>query len=76
MSGEASATEIRGLLARIKALLTDLYGDALVDVVLFGSYARGEQTAHSDIDVAVILKGDVNRSQEIDRIYDLSLIHI
>ena len=49
----------------------------MVNVLLYGSYARGEQRQDSDIDVAVILKGNINPFKEIDRItefsYDLSL---
>jgi predicted nucleotidyltransferase len=32
------------------------YGDALVDVRLFGSCARGEMREDSDVDVAVVLR--------------------
>jgi uncharacterized protein len=28
------------------------------NAILFGSYARGTQNSHSDIDIAIILKGD------------------
>lgn len=50
---------------KIKNLLKDIYrnmqaifGDALIDVFLFGSYARGDYDEESDIDIAVIIKGD------------------
>jgi predicted nucleotidyltransferase len=33
-----------------------VYGDDLVSLVLFGSYARGEQRKDSDIDVLVVLR--------------------
>ena len=36
----------------------NLFGDKLQDVRLYGSYARGDYNADSDIDVMVILKMD------------------
>ncbi len=68
---------IKKILSELKQGLIKLYGDRLVDVLLYGSYARGEQRSDSDIDVAVILKENVNSFKEIDRItefsYDISL---
>ena len=43
-------------LKQMEKLLKDVYGDSLNEIKLYGSYARGTQTAESDIDVAVILK--------------------
>ncbi len=69
--------KIKDILLELKQGLIKVYGDQLVDVLLYGSYARGEQRQDSDIDVAVILKGNINPFREIDRItefsYDLSL---
>lgn len=45
------------LLSRLKALLTDAFGDRLRGVVLYGSEARGEAQPDSDIDVLVLLEG-------------------
>ena len=57
--------------------LATLYGDRLKGVYLYGSYARGEPEEGSDIDVAVVLAGPVNRRAESRRtsrlIADLSL---
>lgn len=35
--------------------LESIYGDILHSIVLYGSYARGEQTDESDVDIAVML---------------------
>lgn len=48
-----------------------LYGDRLVDVILYGSYARGQATESSDIDIAVVLAGEVSPGKEIDRMIDI-----
>ncbi len=52
--------------------LADLYGDRLKGVYLFGSHARGEAREDSDIDVAIVLEGPVNRRQESRRTSELT----
>lgn len=46
---------LQTVLAATKKGLQKLYGPRLKGLVLYGSYARGEATPDSDIDVAVIL---------------------
>ncbi|MBD3337534.1 MAG: nucleotidyltransferase domain-containing protein [Candidatus Lokiarchaeota archaeon] len=69
--------ELNRILSELQRGLVNLYGDRLVDILLYGSYSRGEEREDSDIDIAVILKGEINPFKEIDRItelsYDLSL---
>lgn len=36
--------------------LSVIYGDQLLKIVLYGSYARGTQTHDSDVDIAVIVR--------------------
>ncbi|MCU7788874.1 nucleotidyltransferase domain-containing protein [Pyrobaculum sp. 3827-6] len=43
-----------------------VYGDDLISLVLFGSYARGEQRKDSDIDVLVVLRKMKARYAVID----------
>ncbi len=38
--------------------LSEIFGDKLKDVILYGSYARGEQTDESDIDVMAVIDLD------------------
>lgn len=42
--------------------LKAIYGSHIMGIILFGSYARGDFTKDSDIDIAVIL--DLPREQE------------
>lgn len=35
-----------------------VYMDSLVSVILYGSYARGEQQIDSDLDIVAIVKGE------------------
>ena len=61
------------LLQELKSQLQALYGDRLFSVLLYGSVARGEATADSDIDVLVVLKEQVLPVQEIRRMADIRL---
>lgn len=45
-----------GLLA-LREALVGVFGDRLREVVLFGSYARGEASEDSDVDVLVLIDG-------------------
>ncbi|MHC5610268.1 MAG: nucleotidyltransferase domain-containing protein [Nostoc sp.] len=56
---------------RLKICLREIYGDRLVKMVLFGSQARGEASKDSDIDVLVVLEGNVNPGEEIKKTSDV-----
>jgi predicted nucleotidyltransferase len=45
-----------------KASLQNLYGKELAEVVLFGSYARGDNRDESDLDFAVVLRNPNTRT--------------
>ena len=34
----------------------EIYGDVIKEIILYGSYVRGQETSESDIDIAVILR--------------------
>ncbi len=46
---------VKELLAELKKGLTELYGQRLKAVILFGSYARGDYNKNSDLDVMIVL---------------------
>ncbi len=57
--------KLRSLLTELKQRFQAEYGERLVNMILFGSQARGDAEAGSDIDVLVVLQGDVIPSIEI-----------
>ena len=64
--------KIKQILKEFKRMISDIYGQRLTKVVLYGSYARGQANdEHSDIDLAVVLEGEVNPCREIDRMIDI-----
>ena len=59
--------KIQKLLSELRSALERVYGDNLLGLYVYGSYARGEEDIQSDIDVAVVLKDFQNYWQEIQR---------
>jgi predicted nucleotidyltransferase len=55
-------------LQELKEALVDLFGERMRGLYLYGSYARGDFCEHSDVDVLVVLEGQVNPSKETDRL--------
>ena len=53
-----SQNELNVLLKEIAAIYRKVFGDDIVKIVLYGSYARGTFDAESDIDIAAIVKGE------------------
>jgi len=62
---------LQDIRAEVKQALRRLYGLRLKQVILYGSWARGDATEHSDIDIAVVLGGEVSPALEIDRTTDI-----
>jgi uncharacterized protein len=54
-------------LRELRREFTSIYGPRLTSMILFGSQARGDAAPASDIDVLVVLDGDVEPGKEIAR---------
>ena len=63
--------DIQPILDELKAGLQAIYGPRLRQVILFGSYARGEAEPHSDLDVALVLDDYDRSAEEARRIEDV-----
>ena len=70
---------LKAILSELRRGLEDLYGQRLTRMVLYGSQARGDAGAGSDIDVLVVLRGEVSPCREIaqtsELVAELSLRH-
>ncbi|MEM8504758.1 MAG: nucleotidyltransferase domain-containing protein [Cyanobacteria bacterium P01_D01_bin.1] len=64
------SAKIKQVLAEFKQALTALYGDRLVTLVLYGSFARGEEAEESDVDVLVVLTDMRSPFTEIQQMGD------
>ncbi|MCU0351333.1 MAG: nucleotidyltransferase domain-containing protein [Flavobacterium sp.] len=69
IKGVIDSQLLESLSKQFKKLLKDYYGERLVKVILYGSYARGNPNADSDIDFLVVLKDNkISKFAEIEAI--------
>ncbi len=71
---------MRELLNIYTAEIQKLYGDALNAVILYGSYARGDYTEESDVDIMILVdlpEEELCKSRErvSDFTYDFNMDH-
>lgn len=68
---------IKSILEEVKKTLEKIYGDKLKGIILYGSYARGDFTDGSDIDLIILLEEMENQCEEALRcsreLYELEL---
>ena len=84
-SGQRKKIRIKKAHPQLMSALSDMsnelryiYGDNLSEIILYGSYARGNETSESDVDIAVFLKNpptdnDHDKMTDIVVDYELSL---
>jgi predicted nucleotidyltransferase len=63
--------QIEQIIREFKENAEKLYGKRLKSILLYGSCARGQATEDSDIDLAIVLDGDIAPCKEIDRMIDI-----
>jgi len=69
--------EIKALI-ELRSALRELLGNQLVRFVLYGSKARGDYDAESDIDVAIIVKGLTRelKNQILDKVAEIEIEYL
>ena len=72
-----AAPTVAPALAHFADAVREMYGDAVVDIRLFGSYARSSAHEESDVDIAVVLDeaGWEIRRDVIDLATDVGFAH-
>lgn len=63
--------KIKEILKEFRGQIEELYGKRLKNIILYGSWARGDATEESDIDLLVVLNGKVVPGEEIDSMIDI-----
>jgi len=58
------------ILKRLKVDLKATLGNKMGDLILFGSYSRGDNTKYSDVDLLILVNSELTRD-EIRRVDDL-----
>lgn len=71
-------SKLREILCKVEDRLRELFHDKLSDIILYGSYARNENTIESDIDIMALVNEDEESLKEYedyitDIMVDLSL---
>ena len=59
--------EVKKALSELKQDLSQIYGDRLRGIYLFGSYARGDFDIDSDVDVLIVLANFKSYGEELRR---------
>ncbi|RJS79011.1 nucleotidyltransferase domain-containing protein [Methanophagales archaeon] len=62
--------DIKPILEKVKKSLKKTYGKQLKGIILFGSYARGDSTEGSDIDIIVLLERMEDPVAEKEKFFD------
>lgn len=65
--------ELNTILTKMVHIYQSVYGPNIVRILLYGSYARGENHSDSDIDIVAIVKGERPSLQaDLPKIWDQS----
>ena len=63
--------KIKEILNEFRTEVEKLYGKKLKNIILYGSWARGDATYESDIDLLIVLEGKVTPGKEIDKMINI-----
>jgi predicted nucleotidyltransferase len=70
LAGQSRHPQLGQIAVALRDSLLNVYGDRLVNLILFGSQARGDAKPDSDLDVLIVLcdqSEKINRLQEQER---------
>jgi DNA-binding transcriptional ArsR family regulator len=62
------------LLDEVAMILSREIGNELLDIILFGSIAKAEESSHSDMDLVLVFKDGVNPKDVEDTVAEASLL--
>jgi predicted nucleotidyltransferase len=75
VGGEKMRTkdELKEIIRIMADTYYQIFGDAIEQILLYGSYARGDNTVDSDIDLVAIVRGDRQTLQnKLKQVWDVS----
>ena len=68
-----STNDLNNIIDVITRSYKDVYGEDIIRILLYGSYARGDNRDDSDVDIVAIVRGDRKSLQErLRKIWDVS----
>lgn len=65
--------ELKQIIQKMAQIYHSVYGNDLVQIILYGSYARGDYDNESDVDIVAIVRGERTILQEqLKKVWDAS----
>lgn len=58
-------TQLQTAITKIRSISQKIYGNKLDKIILYGSYARGDYTEESDIDIMILLNCDADETRRL-----------
>lgn len=68
-----SRNELDIILRKIAEIYKTVYGENLIKIILYGSYARGDYDSESDVDIVAIVQGNrLVLQEQLKKVWDES----
>lgn len=68
-----TSLSLEKIIVIIKDGYRQVYGDDIIEIYLYGSYARGDYDSESDIDFVAVVKGDrLDLQRKLKKMWELS----
>ena len=65
--------QLKDITSQLVDVYRNIYGDDIVEILLYGSYARKEETDQSDVDIVAIVKGNrLDLQKKLKIVWDIS----
>ncbi len=64
VSSMCQRNELNDIISKVIHIYRTIYGENIVEIRLYGSYARGNENQDSDIDIVAIVRGERLKLQE------------
>lgn len=68
-----TGVQLKDITTQLVDVYRNIYGDDVVEIFLYGSYARKEETDQSDVDIVAIVRGNrLDLQKKLKSIWDIS----
>lgn len=65
--------QLKDITSQLVDVYRNIYGDDIVEILLYGSYARNEETDQSDVDIVAIVKENrLDLQKKLKIVWDVS----
>ncbi len=65
--------QLKDITSQLVDVYRNIYADDIVEILLYGSYARNEETDQSDVDIVAIVKGNrLDLQKKLKIVWDIS----